>query len=842
MTLRPGALVEEVSRGRWMWAYEIPWLPDLLAGPALTLTDRPIDEAFGRQIAFLRAMAAGAPPGAALQLRFTADPGAERISCHLVGAGETRDDAALLSQVLTTSLPPELPLEAVPGDSLRTVLRAVDPNTLADSHVVEIRRGIDRLDPSLEIAEGGEPVIFPWTWSRQAMLASLGLLRQQPLRTALVVHLESETLAPDVAAFLQDEVRRLYADVRDGADQPMTLAVVRAYHRWLRLLPKGCLSLRLLVASAGPLVPGLPESLTTDLTRSFEHGGDPAAGAADIVAPTTPAELDACAQILDDLRAPRWRAPRDRELARLLHTFDPLEANVAFRFPSAPRGGLPGIASQRVGALPQGVDARLSGGRTVEIGTMPTGARYALSERDLNQHVLVAGLPGFGKSSTVQLLLGRCWRELGLPFLVIDPAKGDYGPLFAALAAEGVDVGVHRLTPAAPAFNPLAVPPGVDAWTYAGRLVAAFDATLGLSRVNPLALIYLQRAVRRVYDDARDSGRQPTMTDLYRTTGDVLRHSSFSPQARGDMEGVLLGRIEVLATASTGRALAGGPDDGVPWDLLLARPTLVELGAFAGPTERALLFAVLIAGLVSYREAHPFTQRLGHLTVLEEAHRVLRPGGGDDVGVEVFVDAIAELRGAGEGFCIVDQAPSQLHPAVLKLTGTKLAHRLTEQEERAAVAATMVLDTAQADDLARLAPQRLVAYAATATAATLVDVDGLEHVAGTPPVERRPALAEAPLDVRIPCFGCPVMCEGSAGARHMPELVERVRDRPLHAGELLEEAHALTGSLAQSYCLAAHAATALVGRRPSDHEVVLRQLRAIHDYQRRLRTATPIPT
>lgn len=763
-TGRPSAAVTQHRRGRWMWVAEIPWLPDLLSTPSQTLTGNPIGEAFGRQISFLRAIAAGAPPGSALQLRFNAGGLADRIRCYLLGAAATPEAASLLNRVVTSTFPAEFPLEPVEPGGHGPIVRYVNSDTFRPGSVAEIRRSIDSLDPTIDAEGLDDSVVFAWTWSAQSLLGSLGLLRHEPSPTTLLVHIEPADLPASTAQWLQDEIRRLAIDLRDGEENPLALAVLRGYRRWLRLLPRDCLALRMLIASGGLLTPGLAESLSTDLTRSFEAGAEPI-GAADVVWATEAFELDACSSLIDDLRTASWRAPAHRPQAELLHLFDPLEAHTAFRIPVTPRGGLDGIASQRLSSIHRGADVRELG-RAITIGSLPTAGEFALSASDLNQHCLVAGLPGFGKTSTVQLLLRRAYGGLGVPFLVIDPSKTDYEPLIDQLAAEEPDRDplIVRLTRDAPAFNPLAPPAGVDPAVHAGRVIAAFDAAFDLTAWFPLAHVQLCRAIYRLYDEISVGGPAPTLRDLYRTVGALVRRSRFGAEVRGNLEGSLLGRLEFLASGPAGRALAGGPNDAIDWASICARPTLIELGAFAGPAERSLVFALLIASLVSWREANP-ADGLGHLTVLEEAHRVLRPAKGSDAGVETFIEAIAELRGAGEGFVIVDQAPSLLHPGVIKLTGTKIVHRLVDAGERVAVGASMVLDAAQLDDLARLAPRRAVVYAASGSSAALVDIDDTEADkwdATRGLASRQSALCRTPVEESLFCVGCPVMCVGPA--------------------------------------------------------------------------------
>ena len=844
MSGRPPAQPVEIRIGRFGWAAEVPWLPDLLAAPR-TVTGNVVAEAFGRQIAFLRALAAGAPVGSAVQLRYTGGGDEGRVRCHLVAAADDLPTAETLARVVAAALPPELPLTPVPPGEVDRVLRAIDIDGLRGSSLAEIRRPLDRLDPTLDGDMPADLVLFPWTWSDQSLLTSLGLLRQQPTLTTLVMHAEPARMEPGVALFVQDEIARLVGEFRDGEEQPLTRTAIRAYGRWLRLLPRGALHLRVLLAADGDLAPGLAASLSTDLTATFEGSAYSVSGTADIVEPSRGMAIDACAMLLDEIRSRPVDPPEHTELAALLHLFDPVEAHAAFRFPVAPRGGLPGLGTQRPTALGSGTATRTEP-MAVPLGRTPMGTAFGLAVSDLNQHVLVAGLPGFGKSSTVRLLLQRAWSALDLPFLVIDPAKGDYGELLGSLAQDGVDVAIHRLSPRDVAFNPMAIPEGVDPRVHGGRVAAVFEAAMEFGDW-PLGRILLRRTMARLYDEAAGSALQPTLAELYRRCGETVRRERFAGEGSRNVAALLLGRIEMLSGGPAGRALLGGPADGVPWAQIMSRPTLIELGGFAGPAERSLLFGLLIAGLVSWREAHP-VDSLAHVTVLEEAHRVLRASAGSDPGIDVFVDAIAELRGAGEGFIVVDQTPTALHPTVLKLAGTKLVHRLVEQAERTAVASSMVLDPSAAEDVARLGRQRVIAYAASGDAAELVEIDDWrlrqpdgERVLLPPSAEpvALPSLAREPKTQPVFCVDCPVMCTGRLGLTRVDAVTAGVDGRiddatlmqaiwPATLRATISEVSESAPQRAQAYCTAAGALAVLSAEEPWRLPSRLETLRDIH--------------
>jgi hypothetical protein len=111
---------------------------------------------------------------------------------------------------------------------------------------------------------------------------------------------------------------------------------------------------------------------------------------------------------------------------------------------------------------------------------------------------------------------------------------------------------------------------------------------------------------------------------------------------------------------------------------------------------------------------------LRHLTVIEEAHRLLRrqegPGGAGSGGaaahaVEMFAGLLAEIRAYGEGLIIAEQIPDRLIQDVIKNTAVKITHRLPAADDRDAVGATMNMTRAQNRFLVTLKPGEAAVFA-----------------------------------------------------------------------------------------------------------------------------------
>ena len=128
---------------------------------------------------------------------------------------------------------------------------------------------------------------------------------------------------------------------------------------------------------------------------------------------------------------------------------------------------------------------------------------------------------------------------------------------------------------------------------------------------------------------------------------------------------------------------------------------------------KSLIMGLVVMKLQEYRmsNADEMNSELKHITVLEEAHNLLKKTSTEQsadssnmVGksVEMLTNAIAEIRTYGEGFIIVDQAPNLLDIAAIRNTNTKIVLRLPESTDREITGGSIALQDAQFDELSKL--------------------------------------------------------------------------------------------------------------------------------------------
>lgn len=103
--------------------------------------------------------------------------------------------------------------------------------------------------------------------------------------------------------------------------------------------------------------------------------------------------------------------------------------------------------------------------------------------------------------------------------------------------------------------------------------------------------------------------------------------------------------------------------------------------------------------------------RLKHVTVLEEAHNLLKRTSTEQASeisnllgksVEMLASSIAEMRAYGEGFIIADQSPGLLDMSVIRNTNTKIIMRLPDMSDRELVGRAAGLNDDQIVELGKL--------------------------------------------------------------------------------------------------------------------------------------------
>ncbi|MFI9402224.1 ATP-binding protein [Nocardia sp. NPDC052316] len=372
-----------------------------------------------------------------------------------------------------------------------------------------------------------------------------------------------------------------------------------------------------------------------------------------------------------------------------------------------PRRELPGIrAVERVRFdLTPERDGEVDLGAILDDADQPVG-RFRVGLDTLNRHSFVAGATGSGKSQTVRHLLEGL-HTAGVPWLVIEPAKAEYAGMAGRIRAP-----VNVVRPGDPdavpvGLNPLEPESGFPLQTHIDLVralfLAAFDAVEPFPQVlsHALARCYTDLGWDTVLSAAGRPGvtpKYPTLTELQTAALTVVDGIGYGREITDNVRGFIDVRLSALRLGTPGRFFEGG----YRLDIadLLRRNVVLEIEDIGNDADKAFFIGAVLIRLFEHLRVHRAANgsRLRHVTVVEEAHRLLRraePGTPAAHAVELFAALLAEIRAYGEGIIVAEQIPTKITPDVVKNTALKILHRLPATEDRDLVGATMNLAPAQ---------------------------------------------------------------------------------------------------------------------------------------------------
>ena len=430
------------------------------------------------------------------------------------------------------------------------------------------------------------------------------------------------------------------------------------------------------------------------------------------------AEAEQISKILKHLRYlhhPRFVSPGNPDSVTATAIISGAELARSLSLPQKSVSGFPVLKCARFGRNINTYDDHVID--PVEIGQIyhmrqAERTTVALDKRSIASHVFITGSTGAGKSNTIFQLL----KEAEVPFLVIEPAKGEYKNIFGG--NEGVRVlGTNPKITELLKINPFSFPANVSVSEHVDRLVELFNVCWPMYAAMPAIL---KDAVIKAYESAGwnmmlsenqyDETLFPTFADVLYQIRRVLNSSDYSSDNKSDYTGALVTRLSSLTNGINGLIFSA---DEIPEEEIFDSKVIVDLSRVGSTETRAMIMGLLVMKLQEYRisNSNPDNRNLSHITVLEEAHNILKRTSSEQTSeganllgksVEMLTNSIAELRAFGEGFIIADQAPGLLDMAVIRNTNTKIIHRLPDLADRELAGKAAGLDDEQIGELAKL--------------------------------------------------------------------------------------------------------------------------------------------
>lgn len=339
--------------------------------------------------------------------------------------------------------------------------------------------------------------------------------------------------------------------------------------------------------------------------------------------------------------------------------------------------------------------------------------RVKLDMDSLCAHTFITGSTGTGKSNFIYNLLEQIYEE-DKHFLVIEPAKGEYKNVLGGFDEVSV-YGTNPMYTEILHINPFSFPKHINVLEHIDRLVEIFNACWPMYAAMPAVL---KDAIERVYKDkgwvfsnpSYYSEDFPTFADLIKVLPDIMSESLYSADTKSDYSGALITRVKSLTNGINGEIFCSSME--ISNESLFDKNVIIDISRVGSVETKSLIMGILIMKLQEYRmQPDKMNENLQHITVLEEAHNLLRRTSFSQAqessnlqgkSVEMLTNAIAEMRTYGEGFIIADQAPDMLDEAVIRNTNTKIIFRLPDENDCELVGKSIALTDVQIKELAKL--------------------------------------------------------------------------------------------------------------------------------------------
>ncbi len=341
-------------------------------------------------------------------------------------------------------------------------------------------------------------------------------------------------------------------------------------------------------------------------------------------------------------------------------------------------------------------------------------SEFFLPEQTLNRHAFICGMTGAGKTNTIFKIM----EETALPYLVIEPVKGEY----RSLRKKNPDVAVwtFRAGGCMPAgvrimrINPFWFPANASLAFHVDSIKTIIASAFEMSAAMPnileqcLTRVYVKTGWdfvtnRNIYrGQVPEEFLYPTFSDLQREIDDYLDHAEFGDEVLGNYRGAMSTRMKSFIHGFKGLLLntKEHPDYGKFMDGC----NIIELEGLADDADKCLVMGTILVQYFEYLKLHfkDTGKRLSHITVIEEAHRLFKnvqkkgntENGADAAGqlVDSLGNIMAEIRAFGEGLLVVDQSPTKIAEDVIKNSGTKLIHRIDNGEDIRVMQASLLLE------------------------------------------------------------------------------------------------------------------------------------------------------
>ncbi len=398
-----------------------------------------------------------------------------------------------------------------------------------------------------------------------------------------------------------------------------------------------------------------------------------------------------------------------------------------------------------------------SGIQTISLGKMLYGGSitsmdFKIPVSLLSRHTLLSGINGTGKTNTVQAILNGIGN---LPFLVIEPAKTEYVDWAIEYnkthTKNPIDIYIPGCKKYKGEFEPktLKLNPFEIVWlseaqepnvlSHIDRLKSTFAAAFPMYDILPVLMEDLIYTIYQVKStDWLNSSPKfgttlpPTLNSMSVYVDKVIGNRGYEERVESNMKACLNTRIDSLKRGWKGEMLNVVHSN--KWEELFESPCVINLSYVGDDVDKSFFMALILQVLYEYRAALAEIGRVDfnnndckHLTVIEEAHRVMAKCDNQELpqykSAMMFSNMLSEIRAYGEGLFLVDQVPTRLIPDAIKNTNLKITHRLVAEDDCKAISESMGLSKEQRKVLAKLMTGQCIINSSLSTETNWIQVN-----------------------------------------------------------------------------------------------------------------------
>ena len=385
-------------------------------------------------------------------------------------------------------------------------------------------------------------------------------------------------------------------------------------------------------------------------------------------------------------------------------------------------------------------------------GGSETKIKYNIPINSLSKHTLISGINGSGKTNTIQAILNNTEE---IPFIVIEPAKTEYVDWALSYNKQHQDKPIDIYIPGCKKYKGDFVPKvlrlnpfelvwlnkeqEVNVLTHIDRLKSTFASAFPMYDILPVLMedliytVYQQKSTDWLNSEpAYGKTMFPTLNSMSVCVDQVIEHRQYEDKVQRNMKACLNTRIDSLKRGWKGEML--NTTKSTAWQDLFQGRCVVNLSYVGDDVDKAFFMALLLQFLYEYRSAQAEIGEVDynengckHLTVIEEAHRVMSRCENQELpqykSAMMFSNMLSEIRAYGEGLILVDQVPTRLIPDAIKNTNLKITHRLVAEDDCKAIGESMGLSDEQRKVIPKLLAGQCIVSSSLSTDTYWVKAD-----------------------------------------------------------------------------------------------------------------------